>query len=180
MDIKEFLKSKFGTKKQILVKSDNGDFITPEQKAEQENQKAEAEKHALKEQERKVNQDIREALSFVNYESTIIKKTNNQSKQTICKTTRPQKEVTPHSKPASQNIDIDTDIDVPLMKEHPRTAESNELDHYAKEAAKLLDYTFHVKTNSTKRRSTIQHKKKSTQSTQEAPKTKVQGFDMDR
>lgn len=179
MEIKEFIRSKFGSKKQVLVKSENGEFITPEQKAEQQLQKAEAEKRAAEEQEKKVKQDIREALAFVNFESTVCEKTNKPKKSTTSRVTRPQKKVIPQSKTTSQKVDIDTNIDVPLMKERPRTAESNELDQYAKEAAELLDYTFHVKTNSTKPRSNIQHIKKSTQTTQEAPKTRAQGFDMD-
>lgn len=175
MDIREFLKSKFGSKKQVLVKSENGKLITPEQKTEQQQQKAEAEKCAAEEQEKKVKQDIREALAFVNFESTVCEETNKQKKSTISKSTEPQKKVIPQSKTTSQKIDIDTNIDVPLMEEHPRTTESDELDKYAKEAADLLEYSFHTKTNSTKHKPNIQHIK----SSQGTPKTKAQGFDID-
>lgn len=175
MDIREFLKSKFGSKKQVLVKSEDGDFITPEQKKEQQLQKAEADKRALEEQEKKVKQDIREALAFVNFESTVYEKTNKPKGLTTSKATKPQKNVIPQPKTTSQKVDIDINIDVPLMKEHPRTTESNELDKYANEAANLLDYSFHAKTNSTKHKPNIQHIK----SSQGTPKTKAQGFDID-
>lgn len=145
-NIRDFLKSKFGKKN--LVKTSDGELVTKDEKHKQDLQKTESERRELESSERKVKQDIREALAFVNYSSSTSSTQNNlnTSSTTTKKTTTEKK--THHSKTTPNGIDIDYNIDVPLMEEHARTPESDALDKHAREAASLLnDSTQYISTH---------------------------------
>lgn len=145
-NIRDFLKSKFGKKN--LVKTPDGELVTKEEKHQQDLQKAEAARRDLESSERKVKKDIREALAFVNYSSST-NSTQNNSNTSRTKTKKtPTETHTHHSKTTPNGINIDYNIDVPLMEEHARTPESDALDKYAKESASLLnDSTQYISTH---------------------------------
>ncbi len=145
-NIRDFLKSKFGKKN--LVKTSDGELVTKDEKHKQDLQKAEAKRRELESSERKAKKDIHEALAFVNYSSS----TNSTQNNSNTSSTKPRKTTieknTHHSKTTPNGINIDYNIDVPLMEEHARTPESDALDKHAREAASLLnDSTQYISTH---------------------------------
>lgn len=173
-NIRDFLKSKFGKKN--LVKTSDGELVTKDEKHKQDLQKTEAERRELESNERKVKKDIREALAFVNYSSSTNSTQNNlNTSSTKTKKTTTEKH-THHSKTTPNGINIDYNIDVPLMEEHARTPESDALDKHAREAASLLNastqYISTHRPSSQARRNTKIVKKIN-------PKRNASGYDID-
>lgn len=174
-NIRDFLKSKFGKKN--LVKTSDGELVTKDEKNQKDLQKAEAARRELESSERKVKKDIREALAFVNYSSSTNSTQNNSNTSSPKTKKTPTETHTHHSKTTPNGIDIDYNIDVPLMEEHARTPESDALDKHAREAASLLnDSTQYISTH----RQSSQPRRNTKIVKNTNPQRTASGYDIDR
>lgn len=128
MDIKEFLKNKF--RSSHMTKSDTGDLVTFEEKQRQDIKKAQAQKLEEENKKNKVNQDIHEALAFLNsprpHTRRVQTKTINTNSVSNIDTT------------TSNHSSLASNIDIPLTQESSKTLEDAEMRKYVLESAKLL------------------------------------------
>lgn len=125
MGIRDFLDKFKGDGKNRLTKLDDGEIVTLEEKKRHNAQKAEEEKVQAENTERKVKQDIRQALSLL--KDSPSSSSSQKNKGTAVKSIRQQ------PRPQSQHSNIDVPIsDKAISPDH-------ELHKYTAEATALLN-----------------------------------------
>lgn len=172
MGIRDFLDKFKGEGKNKLTRSDDGEIVTLEKKQKLDIQKAEEARIEAKEQEKKLQQDIRQALSILT--DSPIENPSQKQKSKDNKLKQPVKPVKQPPKPQSkskQPVDIYDDINIPI--DDKTIPPDCELHKYAAEAIALLDNSI-AKDNHIRRREDIKLVKKP-QSTQK----RATGFDID-